>query len=148
MTYYRIKESIDKKIIGKYPQVEEVIIPTTWEDPAFIGCYTNTRAPRNVLVPKAILNKTSKVTDLVSGVAVGLARNLLVSDELKFLLEVSNYYGVDFFETSLKVFNAEELSYWIVHPYKSYYEALDLEKSSFFFGLTSTFSSIQRKEFI
>lgn len=130
MQFYRIKHSIDSKIIGrKYPQVEKVLIPTTWEDPLFIQSFVGKEAPAVVLLPTPILYKHSKLTDLISGASVGLSLNLLVSDKLFSILENSNSFGLQYFQVNLLEKNDVKHKYWIIHPFHSYFEILDLEGS-------------------
>lgn len=133
MCIYRIRNSLSPRIIGKtYPQVEKVIIPTTWDDPNYIGNYIFEKPNENVLVPKAVLSSKSKLTDLISAASVGLTTNLLISDRLKILIENSKNSGIIFFKTTLihpKIQN--EIPYWILHSFDSAYEILDLQQSSF-----------------
>jgi hypothetical protein len=128
--YYRIRHSIITKNIGrKYPQVERVLIPTTWEDPLFIQSFVGKEAPLNVLLPTPILYKSSKVTDLISAATVGLSLNLLVSDKLFSILKNSKSFGIQFFRIHLLENTGIKHTYWIVHPYNSYYEILNLRDS-------------------
>lgn len=130
MIFFRIRHSIDGKIIGrKYPQVEKVFIPTQWDDKLFIQSYVNREAPSNVLLPSPVLYKSAKVTDLLSASAVGLSLNLLISNRLKKIIEASSTLGIQFFHVDIVHLN-NEYSYWILHPYNFLYEQLYLEKST------------------
>ena len=130
MRYYRIRHSLDSKVIGrKYPQIKQVLIPTTWDDPMFIQSYIGQKAPENVLLPTPILYKSSKITDLVSASTVGLSLSLLVSNRLKLLLQSSLSFGMQFFEIQLLANNGLEHSYSIVHSFNSGYCFLNFKDS-------------------
>jgi hypothetical protein len=150
MKYFQLNHSLDEGVIGKdYPQVQDVVVPTTVDDPKYLSQYTGTWAPKNTLVPKPLLGEKAKPTDLISASAAGLSNNLLVSDELKFLIEVSNYKGVDFLETSLVLPKAQsELKYWIIHPYENVIAALNLEETTFFWtDYTFRFNTAKQVQF-
>jgi hypothetical protein len=130
MNFYRIRHDINSKVIGsKYPQVEEISIPTTWDDPLFIQSFVGKQAPQNVLLPEGVLYKSSKLTDLVSASAVGLSLNLLISEKLQEVLQDSKSMGVQFFQTQLHERNGLSHAYAIVHPFAFGYKLLDFKNS-------------------
>lgn len=131
MKYYRIRHSIDPKVIGrKYPQVEDVLISTTWDSPMFLQSFADKKAPPNVEVPAAKLYKSAKVTDLISASAVGLSLNLLVSQQLAEILRNAKTADMQFFDTGVLERNGIEHKYSIVHSYGSGGRVLDFEKST------------------
>jgi hypothetical protein len=145
MYYFRIRHSIDTKIIGrKYPQVERVLISTQWDNPHFIQSYVNKKAPDDVLLPTPILHKSSKLTDLLSASTVGLSLNLLISDKLKKIIEEYLLFGIQFFSVLVN-YKEKEFVYWILHPYDFYFEKLDLNNSTIGYYDDLTFKNIEQK---
>ncbi len=131
MKFYRLTHSLDEKEIGTYPQVSNGVIPTTWDDSNYISNFLLKKAPNNVYVPKGILNSKANPTDLISSSFVGFSLNLFTSQKLKEIICDSNYYGIQFFKSSVFLKGDIELEYWILHPYEFGYEALDFDHSTF-----------------
>jgi hypothetical protein len=130
MQYYRIQDSLDKKIIGrKYPQVERAILPVAWTDPLFIESFIFKKAPDNVLLAMGILPKSAKPTDLISAGNIGFSLSLVISPRLHDIIVKHRHHGMQFFAITLKGDNGTDYPYWLVHVYDMYYEMLDLEQS-------------------
>jgi hypothetical protein len=130
MKYFRLRHSIDPKIIGrKYPQVKDIIVSTTVDDPMFLEAFREKKAPKNILTPMGILNKSAKNTDLISASAVGFTSNLIVSNKLLAIIKAHKIFGVQFFQTVLYEFNTIEHQYWIIHAYDFLFESVDLNLS-------------------
>ena len=128
--YYRLHQSISSNIVGrKYPQVERVFIPTTWDDKLFIQSYVGVKAPPNVLVPTGHLYKGAKLTDLISASSVGFVLNLVVSEKLKLVLEKYEMKDIQIIKTTIVDAGGTEYPYWIIHPSGSYLSSLNLEQS-------------------
>jgi hypothetical protein len=131
-TYYRITHSLNLKIIGKFPQATKTIQPCSMDDPQFIDNFTFKRSATRPLMSIAILEKKSKLTDLVNTAGmVGFNGKLLVSDKLKNLLEESESFGMEYFDTNLvdKSLEKEIFGYWLINPYESAYRFIDFPKS-------------------
>ncbi|HMJ47194.1 MAG TPA: hypothetical protein VK498_07675 [Ferruginibacter sp.] len=137
MQFYRIRHSIDNNIIGpKYPQVEKVLIPSTWNSPDFIESFINKEAPADVDLPTPILYKNSNLTDLLSASTVGLSLSLLVSDRFKIIIQ-EKIKGIQLFP--VKVIHCEnEYPYWILHPFSFSFDLLNIQQSTM--GYYSDFS--------
>lgn len=147
MTFFRIRESIDSRVIGrKYPQVKDIIIPTTWNDPLFIDSFFSKMAPKNVLLPTPIVWKTTKMTDLLSGGLVGLSRKLLVSKKLAMILQEEQPYGMQFFEVNVLKEKNENFQFLLIHPYDFYFQIIDFEKSEIGYYSLSVFDREPKKE--
>lgn len=129
MKYFRIKHTINSTIIGReYPQVEKVLIPTTWFDPKFIQSFVDRKATSDVLLPTPILYKSAKLTDLVSGSAVGLSLNLIISENLFNLIQDFNKSGIQFFKIKVIRKNVEYL-YILAHSFASAFMTLNFTQS-------------------
>ena len=124
---YRIRQSLDSKEVGKYPQSEDSKVPTTIDDPLYTDNLPLRKADR-YLAPKPILTKRAKITDLISAVS-GTSRRLLISDTLKSILEI--YSGsMQYFNTSV-IYKGEEIEdYWLTNPFEFDYDAVDFSRST------------------
>ena len=131
MSFFRIYDSIDSKIIGVFPQVIDGVVPTTRNDPNFIENYNLRKAPASVYLPKGILEKKAKLTDLLTTSFPGFSLNLFVSELLKDIINTSNHFGMQFFESSVIIKSGQEFPYWILHAYEMGYEFLNVADSSF-----------------
>lgn len=58
--FKRIFESINTRVIGKFPQVEQTIEPDYVHPSEFLGNYRHAEAPPDVLVPIPLLVKRAK----------------------------------------------------------------------------------------
>lgn len=93
--YYRIFDSSDKKIVGKYPQISSFEFLTTWDSPNALGMLWFEKAKSNIEIRLPRFAKNAKLTDLVSHPGGSL---LLVSEKLKNILAI-DFCGVEYFET-------------------------------------------------
>ena len=105
--YYKIKASIDLKMVGRYPQVEEGIFPVSVHHPQFIDRIRYEKAQFEPIMAKAKLAPRAKFTDLISASTIGFSLKLLVSERLKEIFEL----------------------YWVMSIYTFDYVALDLANS-------------------
>ncbi|KOF02528.1 hypothetical protein OB69_11395 [Roseivirga seohaensis subsp. aquiponti] len=127
--YYRIKESIDTKVIGSnYPQVEEAIFPVSIHHPQFIDRIRFEKAQFEPIMAKAKLVPRAKFTDLISTSTIGFTLKLLISERLKEIFELYRAEGIEFFATEV-VQKSIAKKYWVMSIYTFDYEALDLTKS-------------------
>ena len=132
MNYFRIHESCEPDIVGTYPQIQSAVVPTTIDDNNYIGQFNFTELSPGIQVPKGLLDRKAKVTDLVSTSFPGLTDKRFISDKFYNVLSQSKYTGLQFIETLLMVNKTTNYRYWIINPFQSMYNNLDLEKSSFF----------------
>lgn len=128
--YFRIKQSLDLTIIGKYPLVEEGIHPVGIDHPNLIDKIFFEKSRFSPIVPLAKLANGAKYTDLMSNSVFGLGLKLLVSDRLKTIIESFKHNGCEFFKTKVERGLVSE-RYWIMSAYEMDYESLDLEGSKF-----------------
>jgi hypothetical protein len=140
MIFFRLRESIDTKIIGrKYPQVKDVAIPTTWNDPMFIDSFFARKAPTNVLLPTPMIWKRTIITDLLSGGSIGLTRKLLVSEKLANILQEGQIHGIQFFDVTVLTETNENLKFSLVHPFDFLFQNIDFENSEIGYYSLSVF---------
>lgn len=131
MKYYRIVRSLDIKEIGVFPQVQTGIIPTSINDPDFIGAFLFEKAHHEVLLPSGKLDSKAKKTDLLSTSFPGLSTKLYVSADLNEILTATKSRGIQHFKTSLILPDKSEEEYWIINPFITDMEFLDFEKCRF-----------------
>src|SRR3954468_21411083 len=103
MNFLRLRHSSHSKEIGKFPQVAKGEIPTTWDDPNYIGSYGLPNDAHKVLTPTGLLlYKKARLTHLLSSAFAGISGNLLISERLKIIIENSRYLGLHFFPTTVR----------------------------------------------
>ncbi len=129
MNIYKIKNSLNYKVIGVYPQVETGEYPVINGNPNFIGNVYLKYIPKQPDIPIPKLRKKAKKTDLVSAGIMGLSSRLLITNKLKITLEKYQNENVQFFKTSIIYKDVEDFDYWVVHPYKVDYDFVDYSKS-------------------
>jgi hypothetical protein len=131
MNFYRLFPSTDLKVVGKFPQCDDAIIPTTMYDPNYLDDYLFRFAPAGTYLPKLKLNNRAKVTDLITSVFGRMSSRLVVSMLLKEIIETSNYFGIQFLQTKVFPKQGQELDYWILNSYEHGFSELDLALSEF-----------------
>lgn len=132
MKYYKLSSSIDLKIVGHYPQsIDAKHHCDVWNEPKFIEHHELTPIHFQPIISNAILHKKSKVTDLISTVAMGFTRKLLISGKLKSILQNNiDNKNVAFFKSAI-FYNSHTMEdYWIVYCSKSFSDLIDLHKST------------------
>ena len=89
MNYYSIEHSMNKKILGHYPQVKKIIHHCAiWEDPCFIDRYNFEKININPIISNPVLYQNSNLTDLIDVRGeIGFLSKILISGKLKSILE-------------------------------------------------------------
>jgi hypothetical protein len=132
MKYFRINNASDGKAIGFYPQVSNGIYPTTRDSSNALGMLLyNEKVKLNTEIPKGILHKRAKLTDLLS--VSFLSGSLFLSERLKSIITEHSCKGVQFLNTSIMVREKENTSFYILYPHESDYSFLDMKKTEFVF---------------
>lgn len=129
--YFRIYNSIDKKVIGSASnQAIHAKIEIHVDHPNFFNqhLWKKVENPDLIVCPKPILEKKAKLTDLIS--YPGLAGTLLISNKLKTILSRSGHPGVQYFPTSVIANNSEVSDYWVVNPFEFDYGCIDMINST------------------
>ncbi len=133
MNYYRISETTDLKIIGKYPQIEEVkcIGYDPFENPEFIDNVGYTKIDFSPHIPVGILNKGAKLTDFLSSPSIGYSNKLLISGRFKEVLMKFNDQNFQAFKSKIEIDCENEVDYWVINPINFSYSEIDFKKSQF-----------------
>ncbi|KIA91158.1 hypothetical protein OC25_23155 [Pedobacter kyungheensis] len=128
--YYRIKHSLDLKIVGQSSQIQDAELPMGWDNnPKFIEHIEFKKVDFEPLTSTGILHKKAKLTDLISTVPAGFTRKLLISPALKVLFEEFDKGFFQYFKCNIR---SKEVAYeyWIVNPVVSVFENVDFLQSN------------------
>ncbi len=130
MKYYILEPSLDRKIMGFLPQVNDINYNCNINDSRFIGNFLFEKIDiTNPILATPILYKKSYLTDFIHVGGIGFTFKLVVSTKLKELIEESNYYGIQFFQISVIHNNILNNNYWLLHPYRFNLEGVDFRNS-------------------
>jgi hypothetical protein len=132
MSYFRIRNSLEKKVIGnKFPQVKDALGDLNVDSPNYIGnmsFYLN-KIDINPVLPELLLWESSKVTDLISSSFLGTGMGLITSSKLKLLVEKVTPQYLQFFTMKLHHKGRVHEDYWFLHPTKANNDLIDYNKS-------------------
>ncbi|MBB2148268.1 imm11 family protein [Pedobacter gandavensis] len=118
------------RIIGYYSQIEQAELPANWDDdPNFVGNIEFAKADFRPKMPRGILHKKAKLTDLLSACSPGFERRLLVSKLLKNLWELFDNEHFQFFDCDVITKNLT-YEYWLMNPLISNFEFVDFQRST------------------
>ena len=132
MKFYVLRSSGNKKIIGHYPQVKTVQHNChVWDEPKFIGKINFEKVDFEPITSNAILYDSSKTTDLINVSSIGFHLKLLISGELKKIIEKYTKEKCQFFQAPIILKKKLISDYFLVHPYKFDFKYVDFEKTSF-----------------
>ncbi len=130
MRFFYIRHSLDKKIIGHYPQIKKTIYSChVWDNPLFIDRFHSEKITVKPIVANTVLHPKSKLTDIVNNSDMGFTLKMLISGKLKAILEVKKTSGMQFFQSSVFKDGIEYEDYWILNPYEFNPEYIDYSKS-------------------
>ena len=129
MEYYRIRHSLDNKIVGTYSQVEKAKYSCNINDANFIDKVFFIKATFTPITAKAILLKKAKLSDLISAYCVGFTAKLLMSGRLKKILDDNRKTSIEFFNSPVIYNNKEVYDYWVLNIYETNEEYIDFQNS-------------------
>lgn len=131
MSFYSIQNSLNRKVLGSYPQVKNIHYNCdVWDEPNFIEHIHNRKIDFKPIIANAILKPKSIHTDLISTLsAIGFSGKLLVSEKLKKILEKNRKTGLQFFRSPLIQHNNFIMDYWILNMFEFNNEYIDTSKS-------------------
>lgn len=132
MKYYIIRESLDLKVVGKYPQsIDAKHNCHVWDEPKFIEHQELKPINFDPIISNAILHKKAKITDLISPPGMGFTRKLLISGKIKSIIQKNvNDKDVQFFNSPVFYENNIINDYWILYCTKPSPEFIDVTKST------------------
>lgn len=142
MNYYVIRPSLDKKVIGHYPQVKEIKDNChVWDEPKFVEHLHFEKADFEPITSNAVLYSKSKITDLIDVVGMGFTKKLLISGKLKKIIQEYVDNGVQFFQSGIYHKDNYIDDYWIMNVFNINMKAIDY-KRSIIFKTEKTFNKI------
>jgi hypothetical protein len=133
MKYYFIKNSIDRKVIGRqYPQSQDDVWPSfitdCFEDPRSFKKFHYRKAPPNVVVPDFVMRKSAKVTDFIIAAS---SKFPIVSKKMVDIIDKQKSTNIQWLPTHLLWKGTKIDNYFVFNPLEFNYEILDLEKTKF-----------------
>jgi hypothetical protein len=134
MNFYTIQNSLNKRIIGHYPQTKSINYNCdVWDDSQFIEHIHFTKIDFEPITANAILHPKSKQTDLIdANSAMGFSKKLLISEKLKEVLERNRKTGMQFFQAPIIHNNIIIENYWVLNMYEINLELIDFQKSKIY----------------
>jgi len=132
MNYYTLTPSLNNRIVGTYPQVQNVILNCDWENQNFIDNVTFKKTASDPMVANAIIAKDAHLTDLISCGLTGFSSKLLMSGKLKALIASFRKTGLQFYNTPVRFHNDFVNDYWVLNPFELNMEFVDYQKSATF----------------
>src|SRR5215217_8163820 len=118
MKYFFINNSLNPKVLGHYPQVKSIKQNCDlWDEPKFIEHIEFVKVNFQAITANAVLHPKSKPTDLINVSGMGFTRKLLMSGELKKILENNRKSGLQFFKSNL-IKEIEIDDYWVLNMYE------------------------------
>lgn len=132
MKYFEIRNSINPKVVGTFPQVEKAIHNcSVGNNPNFIDNFSYIKIDDEPITSNAILKKNAIITDLISASIMGFSLKLLISDKFKSIIQKYSGQKCQFFQAPIIYQDKYYYNYWIMHPYKINIDYIDFEKSTF-----------------
>lgn len=131
MEYYILKNSTGKDIGTKYPQCEEMSNDYKYDSPNSVY-NTISNMPLSFIpnLDSFKLLPKSKITDIIS--AATISDGLIISHNLKNVLETFNLKQTRFYPASILHKEKKYTNYYWLHIYTNLSDVIDFENSIFF----------------
>ncbi|MFY7743081.1 MAG: imm11 family protein [Flavobacterium sp.] len=144
MSFFIINKSLDKKVLGHYPQIKDIHHNChIWDEPKFIEHIYFTKVDFEPITSNAYLHSKAKQTDLIAATGMGFTLKLLLSGKLKSILEKYKLNGLQFFKSPIIQNNECNDDYWVLNFYISNMDYVDFQKSEIYLTENS-FNMIER----
>lgn len=132
MKYFFINNSLNPKVLGHYPQVKSIKQNCDlWDEPKFIEHIEFVKVNFQAITANAVLHPKSKQTDLINVSGMGFTRKLLMSGELKKILENNRKSGLQFFKSNL-IKDIEIDDYWVLNMYEINQDYIDFTQANIY----------------
>lgn len=146
MKFYYIRPSLNKKIIGHYTQVKNVIYHCdVFDNPLFIDRFHSEKINVDPIIANAVLHPKSNLTDLIDVSDMGFTLKKLISGKLKSILDAKKATGSQFFQCSVFKDGIEYKDYWLLYVYKYNIEYIDFSKSKISVGIRKKEGGTEKK---
>lgn len=131
--YYKLNESLNLKVIGRYPQAEEALFNVDVSDPRLSRniAFKKVENVESIITVTPVLHKKAKLTDFMQGSVTGSGVQLMLSNKLKKILCKEAHQGLQFFPMSIINKGEEIRDYWLASPFQFDYDCIDTTKSIF-----------------
>lgn len=142
MQYYFLRESINEKIMGKLPQIDDYIYHCdVSNEPKFIGNLNFKKIDFTPIPVYPILYPKSKKTDLIQR-GGSISSHLLVSSKFKNILESFKVNHIQFFKNPIVHKGVEDHNYWVINSYNVRMDLIDFDNSKVFL-MKNTFNKVE-----
>lgn len=132
MNYFATGNSMNTKIVGKMPQVKEVVHNChVWDEPRFIDRMFYQKIEGTPILSNAVLFPKTKLTDYIHTPGMGFSTSMLISDKFKKVFDQFNLFGLQFFPTYIIQNNTKIEGYWQTHICEQAFKLLDFPKINF-----------------
>lgn len=142
MVYYSINKSYIKKVIGNYPQQIDLEIDGSVNSELCIDKFFLKEIDFEPLIPRAILHKNAKLTDLIATNGIGFSFTLLISSKLKEIFESFDIENFQFFKSNVVLDGQEIDGYWLMNPTREYMEKIDFKNSEIYISKISMLEKV------
>ncbi len=129
MKYFRVRRSLNEKVMGKIPQIKEVIYPKVTDNPKFIGNIDFAKIEFEPEIAKPILYPKAKPTDLLEDIGA-IPFKLLISGKLKSIFKNCRKDGIQFFQGGIFYNGIEYTDYCYLNMYAINNEYIDYKNCS------------------
>ncbi|MBB5395604.1 hypothetical protein [Mucilaginibacter sp. AK015] len=146
MVYYILRNSLNRKITGKYPQtVNAEYSCSVWDEPRFIDheAVDFKKVNFNPITAKAILAKKAKLTDYMYPGGMGFSKKPLISGKLKAILEITDKQGLQIYNSPVIYQGSQVEDYWVLNPYIFDMQAIDFKKAEVYL-MEMTFTKVKK----
>jgi hypothetical protein len=132
MKYFALETSLDKKILGYYPQIKSFVHHCDILDEAkFIDKFIFEKIEIEPVLSNVVLHQKSKLTDFIDAFGdVGFNFGYLISDNFKNILDKFNSFGFQFFKTYVIQNQNNFENYWQTNIYDFPFHFIDFAKTS------------------
>ena len=144
MNYYFFNNSLNSKVVGKYPQVEQAIYHcSVWDEPKFIDNVSFKKIDFEPIIANAVLVKKAFVTDLISAGIIGFHMKPLISGRLKNIIQATTTNDLQFHNSPIIYNDVEIKDYWILNPFEFGYQELDFSRTKVYM-MEHTFNKVKQ----
>lgn len=134
MKYYIINHSMNKKVLGHYPQIKEVVHNChIWNEPRFIEHTHFEKINFTPITSDVVLFNKSKITDLIVPGTIGFSLKILISSRLrKIFEEKGNQNKLQFFQSSVYHKEMQHRDFWILNFYNPDFHVINFSNSDIY----------------
>jgi hypothetical protein len=133
MKYFALEASLNKKVLGNYPQIKGFLHHCDVEEEAnFIDKFIFEKIEIQPVLSNVVLHSKSNLTDFIDTFGdIGFNFSYIISSRFKNILDQFNTFGFQYFKTYIIQNNKNFENYWQTNIYVFPFNFIDFEKSNF-----------------